>query len=157
MLRQRNSCWNAILASSLLLLCCGGGGCGNGNATSEALPTDDVARQALEASLTVWREGGKPGPLAGTQPPVQVLDTPWSLGDRLSSYEILAEDKKPTEMRFSVRLSLAKPERVQEVQYYVLGRDPVMVFRDEDYIRNINMDNGPSLIKPENAARRRRR
>ncbi len=51
-------------------------------------------------------------------------------------------------MRFSVRLSFAKPERVEEVQYYVLGRDPVMVFRDEDYMRNINMVNGPPLTKP---------
>ena len=56
-----------------------------------------------------------------------------------------ARTKIAAERRFSVRLSLAKPERVQEVQYYVLGRDPVMVFRDEDYIRNINMDNGPKL------------
>ena len=95
--------------------------------------------------------------MAETQPPVEVFDTPWGLGERLSSYEILREDKSASEMRFSVRLSLAKPERVEEVQYYVLGRDPVMVFRDEDYMRNINMINGPPLTKPAHARRGQRR
>ena len=79
------------------------------------------------------------------EPPVQVHDTPWSLGDRLASYEILGEETSAAEKQFTVRLSLAKPERVQEVQYYVIGRGPVMVFRDEDYLRNINMEDGPKL------------
>ena len=75
-------------------------------------------------------------------------DTPWSQGDRLASYEILEEDTSGTEKKFTVRLSLAKPERVEEVQYYVIGHGPVMVFRDEDYLRNINMEDGPTLKKP---------
>ena len=143
-----------MLAGSALLLLTAGG-CGNG--PSDALPSDDAAREALEAALKSWRDGGKPGPVAGMKPPVEVHDTPWSLGERLSSYEILREDKSAAEMRFSVRLSLTKPERDQEVQYYVLGRDPVMVFRDEDYIRNINMVNGPPLTKPANLRGKRRR
>ncbi len=150
--------WNeprpAILAALSLLLLLGTGGCGTGK--SEGLPSDDVGRRALEAALNVWREGGKTGPVAGMEPPVEVHDTPWSLGDRLSSYEIVGETKSAAEMRFTVRLSLAKPERVQEVQYYVLGRDPVMVFRDEDYQRNINMVNGPSVTKPAKSGKRRR-
>ena len=51
--------------------------------------------------------------------------------------------------KFAVRLALAKPAGVQEVEYYVLGLGPVMVFRDEDYSRNINMEDGPKLSKPE--------
>ncbi len=46
-----------------------------------------------------------------------------------------------------MRLSLTKPDRVEEVQYYVLGQGPVMVFRDQDYQRNINMEDGPKLQK----------
>lgn len=144
----------AVLAGSSLLLLWGAGGCGTGG--SEGLPPDDVARRSLEAALTSWRDGGKPGPVPGAQPPAEVHDTPWSLGDRLSSYEIVEEHKSPGEMKFSVRLSLAKPDRVQEVEYYVLGRDPVMVFRDEDYARNINMDNGPKLNQPRKQLRRPR-
>ncbi len=154
MLRSWRVCRLAILTGSSLLLLLGAGGCGTGS--SDGLPSDDVARRSLEAALTSWRDGGKPGPVPGVQPPTEVHDTPWSLGDRLSSYEIVGEDKSAAQLKFSVRLSLAKPDRVQEVQYYVLGRDPVMVFRDEDYARNINMDNGPKLTKPGNLTRRRR-
>ena len=154
MLRPWNTAQFVILTSSALLLLAAGG-CGNG--PSDALPSDEVARGALEAALKSWRDGGKPGPVSGMEPPVQVHDTPWSQGERLSSFEILKEDKSAAEMRFSVRLSLAKPERVKEVQYYVLGRDPVMVFRDEDYMRNINMVNGPDLNKSANSRRKQRR
>ncbi len=150
--------WNRRLLALLLgpsLLLSSAGGCGGGR--SEGLPSEDVARRSLEAALTAWRDGAKPGQIAGTQPVVQVHDTPWSLGDRLSSYEIVGEDKSGPDLKFSVRLSLAKPERVQEAEYHVLGRDPVMVFRDEDYERNINMVNGPSLNKSASSKRKSRR
>ena len=81
------------------------------------------------------------------QPPVQVNDTPWSQGDRLGSYEILKEETSGPEKLFTVRLSLTKPDRVEEVQYHVMGQGPVMVFRDQDYERNINMEDGPKLQK----------
>jgi hypothetical protein len=141
----------SLSCSALLIL--GGGGCGSGGA---ALPSDDVARAALEAALETWRDGGKPGTLAGTEPPVEVHDTPWAQGAKLESFVILRAESSGAEKRFAVRLSLAKPAGVQEVLYYVLGRGPVMVFRDEDYIRNINMEDGPKPSKPGNPSRRRR-
>ena len=152
MLRRKNAVRLAFVSGSALLLLAGGG-CGNGGDGSR--PSDLVARAALEASLKVWRDGGKPGTVAGTDPPVQVLDTPWAQGDRLASYEILGEETGTAEKRFAVRLTLAKPERVQDVQYYVIGHGPVMVFREEDYLRNINMEDGPKLAKPGNRTRRR--
>ena len=87
------------------------------------------------------------------EPAVQVNDTPWSQGDRLGSYEILKEDTSGAEKKFTVRLSLTKPDRVEEVQYYVMGQGPVMVFRDQDYERNINMEDGPKL-QPSQGRRR---
>lgn len=122
--------------------CLGIAGCGNGHAE---LPPESVSRTALEGALKTWREGGKPGTLAGIEPEVQVFDTPWSQGDRLGTYEILSEDATSAERRFNVRLSLAKPNRVEEVQYYVIGQKPVMIFRDQDYERNINMEDGPKM------------
>jgi hypothetical protein len=137
--------------SALLLLTAGG--CGNGRPSS---PSDEVARAALEAALKTWRDGGKPGTVAGTDPPVQVLDTPWAQGDRLTSYEILGEEAgAAAEKQFTVRLVLSKPERTEEVTYHVLGRSPVMVFRDEDYRRNINMEEGPKVNKTGSRTRRR--
>jgi hypothetical protein len=107
-----------------------------------------VARAALEGALNTWRDGGKPDGLSKNEPPVQVTDTPWSQGASLASYEILKEDSSGAHKLFTVRLSLKEPERVEEVQYYVIGQGPVMVFRDEDYQRNINMEDGPKLTKP---------
>jgi hypothetical protein len=141
-----------VLGSALLLLAAAG--CGNRGGSA---PSDEVARTALDAALKTWRDGGKPGTVAGMDPPVQVLDTPWAQGDRLASYEILGEETgTAAEKQFTVRLVLAgKPERTQEVTYHVLGRGPVMVFRDEDYKRNINMEDGPKLEKPGSRTRRR--
>lgn len=152
MLLQCNTARSAILSASALLLLAAVG-CGNGVSLS---PSDDVARAALESALQSWREGGKPGTLAGTAPAVQVLDTPWSQGERLESYEVLGKEAGAAEKRFSVRLSFAKPERTEDVQYYVLGLSPVMVFRDEDYLRNINMEDGPKTGKSGKASRRRK-
>jgi hypothetical protein len=143
-----------IGAGAALVLALAMAGCGTGR--SESLPPDQVARAGLEAALKMWRDGGSPGPVPGTDPKVEVHDTPWGQGDRLSTYEILGENISAAEMRFTVRLTLTKPDRVQEVQYYVLGRDPVMVFRDEDYMRNINMD-GPPATKPAKSIRKQRR
>lgn len=150
--RNANRCWIRLCAPLLLLAA---GGCGS--RPSETLPPVDQARTALDSALKAWCDGKKPGALPGTSPTVQVLDTPWGLGDRLASYEIVGADQSAAEMRFSVRLNLARPERVQEAQYYVLGRDPVMVFRDEDYVRNINMADGPRLGAPRTRAGRRGR
>jgi hypothetical protein len=151
--------WNnarlAMLSGSALLLFFAGSGCSNG---AGAAPTEKAARAALEGALKTWRDGGKPGTLPGTEPPVVVLDTPWSQGASLASYEILGEEAGAgVEKLFTVRLSLKKPERTEEVQYHVLGVGPVMVFRDQDYLRNINMENGPRLIKPGRQPRRPRR
>ena len=140
MLRTWKAARAAFLASSALLPLVAAG-CGSDVSVT---PSGEVARAALETALKAWKEGGKPGSLPGTDPKVEVHDTPWSRGDLLESYEILGDDAGAGEKRFTVRLSLSKPKETEEVQYHVLGLDPVMVFRDEDYQRNINMENGPS-------------
>jgi len=94
--------------------------------------------------------------LEGMVPAVEVHDTPWRQGSRLGSYEIVREETNAAERSFEVRLSLTKPESVQDVKYYVLGQDPVMVFRDEDYQRNINMEEGPKTRIPRNQKPARR-
>jgi hypothetical protein len=140
------------LIACIAPLILGAGGCSNGNA---ALPSDELARKALESALKTWQGGGKPGKLSGTEPSVEVHDTPWAQGAKLKSFEILKEESTGAEKRFAVRLALAKPDTAQEVQYYVLGLGPVMVFRDEDYNRNINMEDGPKLFKPGRQSRGR--
>ncbi len=142
----------AVLACAAWLVFAAGG-CTNGHS---ALPDQDAARSAVENALKSWHDGARPGTLAGTEPPVQVFDTPWSQGARLRSYEILRNDTTTAERRFNVRLSTTNPDRVQEVQYYVMGQSPLLVFRDEDYLRNINMEDGPKPARGARPASRRR-
>ena len=78
-------------------------------AAAARCPSDEVARTALDSALKAWRDGKKPGDLAGTEPRVAILDTAWAHGDRLESYEILGEEPGVAEKRFAVRLSMAKP------------------------------------------------
>jgi hypothetical protein len=132
-----------------------GNGCGGGSSTS---PDDQAARAALDAALTAWSRGSKPGVVPGSEPPVVVHDTPWSQGQRLASYEVLGEEEgaAAAEKQFIVRLSLSKPDRDEEVKYHVLGISPLMVFRDQDYLRNINMENGPRPLRTGGRARRPR-
>ena len=137
---KTNRPWMRLSAALLLLT---GGGCGARR--SDSLPANEAARGALETALKAWCDGGKPGALPGTSPVIQVNDTPWAQGDHLTSFEILKEEPSAAELKYSVRLTLTKPDRVQDVEYYVLGREPIMVFRDEDYRRNINMEDGPRL------------
>ena len=146
----------ARLASlcGLALLIVWGGGCWSGSGGA-ATPSDEVARTALESALKAWQGGGKPGSLAGTEPPVEVHDTPWAQGDKLESFEILKAEPGGVEKRFSVRLAMAKPAGVQEVQYHVIGQGPVQVFRDEDYNRNINMEDGPKLPRAGGSKKRK--
>jgi hypothetical protein len=141
------------LACSLLVLVAGGG-CGPG---AVDLSTGDAAREALETALSTWRDGGKPGSIKATAPSVQVFDTPWTQGDVLKDYEIVGNESGNAEHEFSVKLTLAKPAKVEEVTYHVLGQDPLMIFRHEDYLRNINMENGPSLAAPNKQGRRKLR
>jgi hypothetical protein len=145
----------ARLAAALLLALPLGAGCQGGGA-AEA-PSTQAARRALDAALEAWKRGEKPGELPGTEPKVIAHDTPWAQGQRLASYEILGEGedgRAAAEQQFNVRLSLAGPDRTEEVRYHVLGTGPLMVFREEDYQRNINMENGPSVTKSRKPGRR---
>lgn len=138
---------------AILLLAAGGCGPSSGG---NSLPAGDVARTALEAALKMWCDGGHPGVVKGTDPPVEVHDTPWALGDKLKSFEIVKEESNVADRQFHVRLTLSKPAGDKEVVYHVIGRGPVQVFREEDFLRNINMENGPKLPKPGKSKGRNR-
>ena len=110
------------------------------------------ARTALDASLTAWREGKRPGLIAGTDPPVQVVDNEWTNGRKLAAFEVLRETPSTADKRFVARLTYAAPPATAEVTYIVLGASPIAVFREDDYARTLNMDNNPT---PKGKAPRR--
>lgn len=110
-----------------------GTGCWN-KSYDKYIPSDDKARQALEAALSAWRDGKKPGPVEGAPMPVQVVDTKWQAGQKLKDFEILQDEPGDGPRVFSVRLTLQKPAGQKVVvRYVVLGKDPLWVYREDDY------------------------
>lgn len=130
----------------LILAGCGGAG-------PQARPAADVARTSLEKALSSWKDGGRPGEVPGSDPPVQVVDSAWQSGRKLGSFEILRAEAADQDQRFTVRLNLLDPAADQETLYVVLGQGPVWVYREEDYRRMINMEDNPTPAKEK---RRRR-
>ena len=123
-----------------LLIILTGVSCGGPNMN----PPADRARGALEAALNAWRDGKRPGNVAGTDPPVQVVDNEWTNGRKLAAYEVLREQPSELDKRFAVKLTYKAPTGAAEVVYVILGVSPIAVFREEDYARTLNMDNNPA-------------
>ncbi len=96
------------------------------------LPSWDEARQALDWALSAWRDSNSP-PERISSPSVQFVDRQRRPDDRLASYQILAQTDVENARQFTVRLKLEGQESPQLVRYVVLGRDPVWVFRSEDF------------------------
>ncbi len=108
-------------------------GCNRGY--DKYVPCEDKARQTLEATLNAWRDGKKPGVIEGAPVTTEAVDSRWRSGQQLRDYEILNEEPHEQGPRvFSVRLTMAKPAGQQvTVKYYVVGKDPLWVYREDDY------------------------
>jgi hypothetical protein len=125
----------------LALTIAAGSGCGS--RTSESyVPADNVARAGLERALSTWQSGGAAGriePATAGQAALQAVDRDWTAGKKLASYEILSElPREEGPRKFSVRLTLAGGQPI-EVTYFVVGEDPVWIFRDRDYAQTMTM------------------
>lgn len=112
-------------------------GCGRGGGKVEDFtPTADKGRKALEAALGHWKEGGKPGAVPNTAPKVEATDAKWSAGLKITAFEILGEEPGDGSAAkiFKVKLTPSTGSPV-ETTYAVLGIEPILVYRDEDYRR----------------------
>jgi hypothetical protein len=126
---------------------------GCGASAKTYAPSDSSARESLEKALSAWGEGGKADRLGSSAPSLHVVDFQWQAGQALEGYEVLAAEpgEGAAEKRYAVNLRVkGRPET--RVQYVVIGRDPVWVFRDQDYQRTSDMGDNP---RP--AVKRRRR
>lgn len=96
------------------------------------LPSWSEARQALDWALSTWRDSPDP-PRLIVSPKVQFVDQQRRPGERLKAYEILAQTDVENARQFTVRLTLENEPSPRLTRYVVIGREPVWVFRFEDY------------------------
>jgi hypothetical protein len=97
------------------------------------VPDSARGRQAIEAAMTTWKAGHSPGVLEPTSPRIQVVDAHRNPGQGLLDYEILSDSADARVRTFSLRLTLSDSQDRPVVRYLVVGIDPILVFRQEDY------------------------
>ncbi len=113
-------------------------GCGAGaDRDPPFLPSSPEARAAVERTLSAWRDARPPLPDSFDSPGVRFVDTTRRPGQALRDFQIVGERGEPNARQFTVRLTLDPPadESTTLVRYNVFGRNPVWVFRLEDYER----------------------
>jgi hypothetical protein len=121
------------LVGVLGLLAAACAGCAD-KSYSKYVPSEDKARQALEAALSAWRDGKKPGAIEGAPVAVQAVDSRWQRGEKIAGFEILNEEANEGPRLFSVRLTLQRPAGKQvTVRYYIVGKEPLWIYREDDY------------------------
>lgn len=113
-------------------------GCGGGRTATDYIPQADRAKEALTVALNAWKDGKQPDPAGKlpSGPTVKAVDMDWSEGQKLTSYEIVREiPAEPTGPRkYAVKLTTSTGTAA-EVTYFIVGIDPIQVFRDKDYER----------------------
>ena len=97
------------------------------------MPSWNEARQSLDSALIAWRNAPTPLPDSFNTRSVQFVDKRRKPDQRLLGFEILGQSDIENARQFTVRLNLEGEESPQLVKYNIVGRDPVWVFRLEDY------------------------
>lgn len=108
---------------------------GCGNPEKKYYPAADSAREALDVALEKWKSGTTHGTIKDSHVAIDVYDMRWQSGKKLESYEILREEKSEGPRIFTVKMKLNDDKEENEVQYVIVGIDPLNVFRAQDYKR----------------------
>lgn len=106
------------------------------------IPDAAKAQEALDQVLSAWKKGEPIGPLTSNSTPItiEVADSTRRPGQRLIDYEVRGEVSGEGPRTFVVRLKLDNPAAEREVRYYLVGIDPLWVFRQEDYDSLVHWD-----------------
>ena len=121
-----------LLSAALLLVGC------SGNSDTSYVPKANDAQDAVKLALDAWKNGqtGEPAGKLPSGATVRGIDADWAEGQKLSSYEIVRElpaESAAAPRKLIVKLTYADGSPPQEATYYVVGIDPIQVFRDKDY------------------------
>ncbi len=97
------------------------------------LPSWSEARASLESALTAWRDSRAPLPESFDTTATKFVDKHRKPNQRLRDFEILGQTEIENARQFTVRLHLDGEDAPQLIKYNVLGRQPVWIFRLDDY------------------------
>ncbi|MCI0333961.1 MAG: hypothetical protein L0228_12140 [Planctomycetes bacterium] len=116
------------------------GGCGSAS-HEDYVPSESAGRQAVETALAAWQNGKTMQRIEGQDAAaVEPQDSDWKAGKKLTGFSV--EKEVPTTQgpkQFAVRLSFQGDAEPIDTVYYVVGRDPMWVFRDRDYKKTTGM------------------
>ena len=107
-------------------------GCG-ADSHERYIPATDQARSAVEAALSSWKAGEPHRTIISHTPPVDLFDARRQAGKKLASFQLVEEVPGQDRPTFKVKLRLAGERRDEETTYIVIGSDPLLVFRAEDF------------------------
>ncbi len=80
-----------------------------------------------------WHDSPELPTTSNPSPKVMFVDQQRRPGQRLRAYTVLGESETESGRRLLVKLSLAEPDELIMVAYYVFGQDPTWVYRSEDF------------------------
>ena len=105
------------------------------------IPSEDIAKKALNAALKAWQDGQAHGTVKTFAVPVDTYDARWQAGKTLEKFEVVRSEALDNHKAFIVKMKLTDEDE-EEVTYLVVGNDPLMVFRKQDYDKASGVGDG---------------
>ncbi len=126
---RERSTWIVWLSAAALAVGCDATPRGTPNLPA---PGVETARSAVVATLDAWKAGRREGGTIGSNPTIGIVDS--LRAERpLVDFEVIGPLAVVDKARpFAVRLVLDTPRETVATRYFVLGQDPLWVFRQED-------------------------
>lgn len=104
-----------------------------GATTLRVIPEPEAGQVAVTTALAEWKCGREPGTIDTVRPAIVVVDSHRKPGQTLERYEILGQVEDDNSRTYTVRVSMANPQEEPLLRFHVFGREPLWVFRQEDY------------------------
>ncbi len=96
-------------------------------------PSPELSKTALVRVLEDWQLGNPARNIDGASPAIHVTDSSRNPKQALEKFKILGEKPSRSGRTFAVELSLKHPDQQLKTEYIVVGIDPLLVFRREDF------------------------
>ena len=128
----------SLAPADLLAMCALFAGCSSGSHDGY-IPKPQSAREALDTALSAWKNGDAYATIDSVTPAVQTFDSRWQAGRKLQEFEIIDELEEEGPKQFLVRMTVEGEKEPAEVKYFVVGKDPLLVFREAEYEQTKSM------------------